>query len=124
MAELLALHFIHRAQRGRGSGCFDISALPNKRRNAGLGSYPEVGIAEAGKKALIFREQLTQWLDPLELKAEAALAESNQSSLPLFQNAAEKAHTELKPGRKNPKPVQQWINPIRAYAVPVSGVEL
>lgn len=39
-----------------------------KRRNAGLGTYPEVSIAEAARTARIMREQLAAGDDPLRLK--------------------------------------------------------
>ena len=94
-----------------------VSPVTQKRRNAGLGGYPDVGIAAAGKKAILFREQLTQGIDPLEVK----VAESQAPKMPLFKDAAEIVHTELKPGWKNPKHAQQWINTIRQYVVPIMG---
>lgn len=43
--------------------------LPKKRRNAGLGSYPEVSIAEVTKLGLEMHEQINKGIDPLEEKA-------------------------------------------------------
>ncbi len=37
-----------------------VSPVTQKRRNAGLGTYPEVSIAEAARTARIMREQLLQ----------------------------------------------------------------
>ena len=40
-----------------------VSPITGKRRNAGLGSYPEVSVA-AGNQARLLREQLSKGLDP------------------------------------------------------------
>lgn len=98
-----------------------VSPVTGKRRNAGLGSYPEVGLAEAAKKALLFREELSNGNDPLQNKTAAAIAEARAKTLPLFKDAAETVYEELKPGWKNFKHQQQWINTLREYAVPVLG---
>ena len=42
-----------------------VSPVTGKRRNAGLGSYPEVTIAEAGKRASAMRLELGDGRDPL-----------------------------------------------------------
>jgi integrase len=116
----LALH--PSSTKGQGKWVLRfVSPLSGKRRNAGLGSYPEVGIAEATKKGMFFREQLTGGIDPLELKAEAAQEAAKAAVIPLFKDAAETVHAELKPGWKNPKHQQQWINTLREYAVPIIG---
>ena len=98
-----------------------VSPVSKKRRNAGLGSYPEVGIADAGKKALEFREQLLQGIDPLELKAGAITASTQASTVPNFADAAEAVFVELEPGWKNHKHKQQWITTLRQYAIPFLG---
>lgn len=97
------------------------SPVTKKRRKAGLGGYPDVGIAEAGKKGMLFREQLAEGIDPLELKAEAAQESAKAASIPLFKDAAETVHAELKSGWKNEKHQAQWINTLREYAVPIIG---
>jgi integrase len=101
--------------KGQGKWVFRyVSPVTGKRRNAGVGSYPEVGIAEAGKRALTMREQIAAGGDPLELKAqEAAKAKIKP---PTFEEAARILHEELCPGWKNPKHAQQWINTLEQYA--------
>ena len=94
-----------------------VSPVTRKRRNAGLGSYPEVGIAEAGKKALTMREQISQGIDPLEEKAKL----SDIADIPTFELAAKTLYADLLPGWKNPKHGQQWINTLTQYAFPVIG---
>lgn len=75
-----------------------VSPTTKKRRNAGLGAYPEISIVEAGKRAQQMREQLTQGLDPLEIKAATATTTPAAMAIPTFELAARTLHTELSPG--------------------------
>lgn len=84
------------------------SPVTGKRRNAGLGSYPDIGIAQAGKLALPMREQIANGIDPLD----ARKAESEKEAIPTFETAARKVHAELLPGWKNEKHGNQWIDPV------------
>lgn len=93
------------------------SPATGKRRNAGLGPYPEVGIAEVGKRASEFRLQIAAGEDPLEIKKLSA----KKASAPTFAEAASLLHTELLPGWKNKKHGQQWINTVTEYANPEIG---
>lgn len=104
--------------KGRGKWVLRyVSPATGKRRNAGLGSYPEVGIADAGKSGQAMRDQIAKEIDPLEAKA----AEAQKPKLPTFQEAAETLHAELLPGWKNDKHGQQWINTLTKYAFPDVG---
>ena len=94
-----------------------VSPVTGKRRNAGLGSYPEVGIADAGKAATSMREQLAAGIDPLEAKK----SESVVPKMPTFQEAATTLHAELRPGWKNKKHGQQWLNTLAEYVFPEIG---
>lgn len=87
-----------------------------------MGSYPEVGIAEAAKRATAMREQLTHGKDPLEEKGKLA-SQPKESKVPTFQEAAERLHTDLLPGWKNAKHGQQWINTLTEYAFPTLGAK-
>lgn len=97
-----------------------VSPVTGKRRNAGVGSYPDVGIAEAGKRATAMREQLTDGKDPLEEKGKL-VNQPKESKVPTFQEAAEQLHADLLPGWKNAKHGQQWINTLTEYAFPTLG---
>lgn len=94
-----------------------VSPVTGKRRNAGLGGYPEIGIADVGKLATAMREQIAAGSDPLEIKKEVA----SIPQVPSFENAATTVHTELLPGWKNKKHGQQWINTLTEYAFPIIG---
>ncbi len=94
-----------------------VSPVTGKRRNAGLGCYPEVGIAAAARQGRLMREQIANGQDPLEIKAN----EAGKPQTPSLREAAQTLHRELAPGWKNPKHAQQWINTLTEYAFPVIG---
>lgn len=97
-----------------------VSPVTGKRRNAGLGTYPEISIAEVGKRASAMRALLAEGKDPLEEKREA----ENKPTIPTFQEAAITLHESLLPGWKNPKHGQQWINTLTTYVFPKIGSKL
>lgn len=94
-----------------------VSPVTKKRRNAGLGSYPVTGVAEAAQHARVMRAQIAQGQDPLEVKAN----EAAKPRTPHLREAAEILHKELMPGWKNAKHAQQWINTLNEYAFPLIG---
>ena len=104
--------------KGRGKWVLRyVSPVTQKRRNAGLGSYPEISIAEAAKLAQTMREQLSAGNDPLELKK----AETTKVVIPTFEEAARKVHAELLPGWRNKKHGKQWISTLEQYVFPTLG---
>lgn len=106
--------------KGRGKWVLRyVSPINGKRRNAGLGSYPEVSIAEAGKRASAMRIELADGKDPLEEKAKI----EEKPKIPTFKEAAEILHQDLLPGWKNPKHGQQWINTLTEYVFPKLGAK-
>lgn len=105
-------------QKGRGKWVLRfVSPVTGKRRNAGLGTYPTVGIAAAGRAARDMRDQIAARQDPLEVK----IADLAKPKIPTFREAAEQVHRELAPGWKNPKHAQQWLNTLTDYAFPAIG---
>jgi integrase len=101
--------------KGHGKWVFRfVSPVTGKRRNAGVGSYPDVGIAEAAKRATTMREQLSDGKDPLQERSKVV----NEPKIPTFLEAAEQLHADLLPGWKNAKHGQQWINTLTEYAFP------
>ncbi|MFZ6745954.1 tyrosine-type recombinase/integrase [Undibacterium sp. JH2W] len=112
----LALH----PSTTKGSGKWVLrftSPITDKRRKAGLGSYPEVGIAEAAKLAAQMRELIAKGIDPLLEKEK----DKDAPKIPTFQKAAEILHADLLPGWKSKKHGQQWINTLVEYAFPAIG---
>lgn len=113
----LALH-PSPSQKGHGKWVLRyVSPVTKKRRNAGLGSYPDISLADAAQRARVMREQIARGQDPLETK----VAEATKPRIPNLREAAEVLHRELAPGWKNAKHSQQWINTLKEYALPVIG---
>ena len=105
--------------KGKGKWVFRyVSPVSHKRRNKGLGSYPEVGVAEAGKNAQELRALLAQGLDPLDEDRRVDLA----PAIPTFIEAAERLYSDLRPGWKNDKHAAQWITTLQRFAFPVIGM--
>lgn len=110
----LALH--PSSKRGRGKWVLRfLSPRTQKRRNAGLGIYPEVSITEAAKLANSMREQLAAGIDPLELHKQEKVV------VPTFEEAARKVHAELLPGWKNDKHGKQWLSTLEKHVFPFIG---
>lgn len=104
--------------KGRGKWVLRyVSPVSQRRRNAGLGSYPEIGIAEAGRLAQSMREKLANGIDPLDAKN----TDTKKETVPTFEDAARKVHAELSPGWKNEKHGKQWITTLERYAFPAAG---
>lgn len=105
-------------QKGSGKWVLRyVSPVSGKRRNAGLGPYPEVGIATAARIGREMREQIANGQDPLTERE----AQEQRQVVPTFQEAAIQVHEELRPGWKNAKHAQQWINTLTEYAFPKIG---
>ena len=107
-----------------------ISPVTGKRRDMGLGVYPEVAIIEARQQANAARSQVSQGLDPIEARAKAVKELKVENDALTFSEAAKKVHVNLKDGWKNGKHQAQWINTLKTYAFhiigdkPVSEVEV
>ncbi|EJY6447542.1 integrase arm-type DNA-binding domain-containing protein, partial [Salmonella enterica] len=112
----LALH--PSSVKGRGKWVLRfVSPVTQKRRNAGLGSYPEISIADAARMAMVMREQLAAGLDPLELRK----TEPTKVVSPTFEKAARQVHADLLPGWRNKKHGKQWISTLEQHAFPLLG---
>lgn len=89
---------------------------PNgKRRDIGLGSYPDVSLKEARDRVAELRRQARDGLDPVAEKHKA------RETVPTFKQAAVRAHDERKAGYRNAKHRDQWINTLKEYAYPSFG---
>lgn len=93
-----------------------------RRREIGLGGYPEVTLAMAHEKARALREQVKTGRDPVveqraarsALRAEAATAVTFEAASLTYITAHEK-------GWRNAKHADQWRNTLKKYAYPVMG---
>ena len=107
------------------SGCKWIlrftSPATGKRRDAGLGAYPETSIAEAREKALAMRKLIDNGEDPIDQRNREREAAAVASAALTFEKAARQVHEDLKPGWKNKKHAAQWISTLETYVFPKLG---
>ncbi len=86
-----------------------------RRREMGLGTPPDVTLAEARSKASEFRAMVHSGLDPLREK------NREQTKIPRFRDCALEFVDIQKGGWKNAKHVSQWRNTLETYAFPIFG---
>lgn len=98
-----------------------VSPLTGKRRDMGLGVYPDVPVADARAKALKARQRIADGVDPIEERRAALQARQVATDALTFEQAARQVHGELKAAWKNGKHVDQWLNTLRDYAFPQIG---
>ena len=93
-----------------------------RRREIGLGRYPDVSLAEARDQARELHKQIRNGIDPVEerriVKAQAKLAMKKTKT---FRECAEAFIETNRAGWRNEKHVQQWTNTLAMYAYPVIG---
>jgi integrase len=99
--------------------------IAGKRRDMGLGPYPDVTLAMAREKAREARELMRQGIDPIERQqaAQSALRATAATALSFKDCSAcyIKAHEA---GWKSAKHAQQWRNTLEQHAHPVLGALL
>ena len=96
--------------------------IGDRRRDMGLGGYPDVTLAQAREKARAAREQIDQGIDPVEARrqAHAALVADRAKTI-TFARAAERFIASKTREFKNEKHAAQWSSTIETYANPVIG---
>lgn len=119
------LYFFPGSVRGQGKWIFRfVSPLTGKRRDMGLGTYPEVGIAAARKAALQARELMTARQDPIVAREAERAAQHLLSKTPTFEAAARQVHDDIKAGFANRKHAAQWLKTLEDYIFPGIGSRL
>lgn len=88
------------------------------RRDMGLGGYPEVGLADARKRAAEARRLPAEGRDPLE---EARKARAEPDPVPSFAELAQRVIADKARGWKSAKHAAQRQSTLEAYAFPVLG---
>lgn len=96
--------------------------IGGKRREMGLGPYPEVTLAKAREKAREARELIRSGVDPIQRQREAASALRAEAAAALtFDDCAASYIKAHEAGWRNVKHAQQWRNTLNTYASPVFG---
>ena len=92
------------------------------RRDVGLGSYPDVSLAEARERARVLRLQVRDGVDPvLKRRAEKVSSALEEAKAKSFKDCAEAYIDANRAGWKNEKHVQQWENTLATYVYPQFG---
>lgn len=92
------------------------------RRDVGLGSYPEVSLAEARERARELRKQVRDGVDPV-LKRQAIKVQSDleKAKTKTFKDCADAYIEANRAGWKSDKHAQQWENTLATYVYPKCG---
>jgi len=98
------------------------TTVGGKRRNIGLGGFPEVSLQDARGKAREMKKSIEKGVDPVEEKRKAKrLLLKEQESAISFEEAAEQFFQKKRPEFKNPRYAQNWISSVISYANPIIG---
>ncbi len=89
-----------------------------KRRDFGLGSAVDVGLAHARKAAADVRAMVRAGRDPV---AEKRKAKDAAATIPTFKEAANRVLAEHKPSWKNEKHAAQWLATLEQHVFPSFG---
>lgn len=96
--------------------------IADKRRDIGLGSFPEVGLADARERAKTHKSTIREGIDPIAvLKAAKTAITAERARAVKFEELAERFIKSHAPSWKNPKHKDQWSNTLSAYAYPFIG---
>jgi integrase len=98
------------------------ATIAGKRRDMGLGGFPDVPLAMARDKAREARLQIDRGIDPIEARREAKSAQRATSEAARTFKQCAVSYIEAKEAEwRNPKHRQQWANTLEQYAYPVIG---
>jgi integrase len=93
-----------------------------KRRDIGLGGFPDVTLAQARERAREAREQIRQGIDPVEQrKATRDALRAEQAKRLTFDDAAKQFLARKSSEFKNAKHAAQWGSTLETYASPIIG---
>lgn len=94
----------------------------SKRRDMGLGGFPDVPLAEARAAARAARATIKAGTDPIEdARAKRSALKASQAAALTFEQCAVEYIKAQRSGWKNDKHAQQWENTLSTYAYPHLG---
>ena len=98
------------------------ATIGGKRRDMGLGGFPDVTLAMARDKAREARLQIDRGVDPIVARREAkSVLRATAAAARTFRECAD-AYMDAKSAEwRNAKHRQQWANTLEQYAYPVIG---
>ena len=94
----------------------------DKRRDIGLGGFPDVTLAQVREDAREVKRKIKEGIDPVaERKAARSKLLAQQVQEITFEQAAAKVVEKKQAEARNPKHAQQWANTLKTYAYPLLG---
>ncbi len=97
-------------------------AVGGRRREMGLGGFPEISLASAREKARDARDLIRKGVDPVDQKKAARSAlRAAATAARTFKQCAEEYMSVHAAGWKNAKHGQQWRSTLETYAYPKIG---
>lgn len=87
----------------------------SRRRDMGLGGWPDVPLAEARQRARTARRRIEEGVDPIENRRAALTA---LRATPNFRWCAEQTIAAKRPEWKSAKHAEQWRSTLETYAYP------
>ncbi|HEX6993725.1 MAG TPA: integrase arm-type DNA-binding domain-containing protein, partial [Gammaproteobacteria bacterium] len=98
------------------------ATIGDRRRDIGLGAYPDVTLEQARERAREARDQIYRGIDPVAARkaAQDALRAAEAKRL-TFDEAAVKCWRARSQEFKNPKHAKQWLSTLELYASPIIG---
>lgn len=92
--------------------------IAGKRREMGLGSWPDVSIAEARKRAADARRQLRDGIDPIEARAKERYQPKRRMTVAAaIESCFEARQAQL----KNDGKAGRWLSALRVHVIPRIG---
>jgi integrase len=96
--------------------------LGGRRRDLGLGAFPDVPLAQARDRAREARDRIAQGIDPVEARREAKTTMLAQRVKTLtFDEATPKFLATKAKEFRNPKHAKDWPSSLNRYASPIIG---
>ena len=96
--------------------------LNGKRRDMGLGPYPDISLSEARGRATDYRKQRHDGIDPLDAKiAQRQAQRLAVAKGRIFRECATEFIEKNRAGWRNAKHRQQWENTLKTYVYPKLG---
>ena len=96
--------------------------LDGKRRDMGLGPFPDISLAEARAKATEHRKQRHEGIDPLDAKAAQRQAQRvSDAKGRTFRESAVEFIEKNRAGWRNAKHAAQWGSTLETHVYPVIG---
>lgn len=103
--------------KGQGKWIFRfVSPTSGKRRDMGLGTFPQTSLKDARTKALDARRVVEGGKDPIAEREAYRFAARAQTGAMTFEVAARQLYAALRPSWKNDKHAKQWIGTLETHA--------